>query len=745
MSDVFRNQGIVGSKSAPTSLSSDDIGNADEIDVRHYVHVIQRNKWGIIGLTFIASIYGLFLAHTAQPLYMAEAKVLITPNQPNASSINPVVSSTNTWLFYETQYEIIRSRSVAMAVVKNLKLDKPKTTGKIAKKKPSHLHELKKWLLDLFRADEESPPPPTREEILESLARMVQGGVTITGVEESQIALVGYTDTNPERAALIANAIADAYKEVSLVSRLEVAKKAISWLSERIGDLREKLTQSEAKLQEFQSREGIVDTASHQRIVSRKLTTMTDKLVKAQTDRLDAETRYRQVKDAQANNKSLESLTPVLMHPLIQRLKEEESRISRRVVELNERYGKKHPKMIAGRLEVKEARARLNEEAFKIVEGIKKEYEVALENERRLINLDKEMKSGIRGMKGKEFELFKLEREVATNRQLYETVLSRFKETDVSGNTSFSNVRVIDPALPPSAPFWPRKKRIVAVWLLGGLFVGVAISLVKEGFTNTFRSIDDVERETGIPVIGSIPELEESKLRSYLAGRKLLNNSVDPFFESIKNIRTGIVLSDVDNPPKMIVVTSAIPSEGKTSFSCELAMSFSQLGSTLLLDADLRKPSLAKVMGLTQNPGFADLIAEDMSLKRAVKNDRKSDSLHFLTSGAKTHNALEILSSKKCEEIMQVFRKTFDYIIIDTPPSLLFSDALVVAKLADLTMLVIKSDQTTIPIVANTLKRFHASNIDIFGAVISHMDERRMLGEYATSSYYGDYFNDTDE
>lgn len=742
MSELFKSRSSIDSKKTPIPLFANELEDTDEIDFRHYLRVINRSKWGIIGVAFIAAIYGAFSAYTAQPLYKAEVKMLITPNQPNVVSIDPVINSTNIWLFYETQYEIIRSRSVAMAVVKKLKLDKA-WSSENEKKEPGLLHDLKKWLFG-FSFQDEKKTVLSREERFENLAGMIQGGLTATGVEDSQIVLVSYVDTNPEQAARIANAIADAYMVVGLESRLEVAKKAVSWLTERMGDLRKKLAISETQLQEFQAKEGIVDTESQQRIVERKLATITDKLVRAQTDRLDAETRYRQVQKAKAERKSLESLTPVLKHPLIQRLKEENSKLSRRVAELNERYGKKHPKMIAARLDMKEARTRLDEEVSKIVEGVRREYEIAVENERRLLKLDKEMKSGIRDLKGKEFQLVKLEREVATNRQLYETFLSRFKETDISGNSSFSNVRIIDHALPPTAPFWPRKKRIILLWLLGGLFVGVAISFAKEGFTNTFRSVADVERETGIPGIGSVPIVDKGKLGSYLGDRKFLDNSVDPFFESIRNIRTGIILSDIDNPPKIIMITSAAPDDGKTSLSCELAMSFSQLGRTLLLDADLRKPSIAKIMNLDQNPGLTDMMASDVSINEVVKNDEKHENLHFVTSGSKASNALEILSSKKFDNAIRVFRNAFDYIVIDTPPSLLFSDALVIGSLVDCAVLVIRADKTTIPMVSDTLKRFQVSNIDILGAVLSHIDTRFMDARYGSYSYYGDYFRQAD-
>ena len=726
------------STASPVSPPSFEVDNIEEeIDLSHFWGIFVRNKWGILGIALLCSLIGAFSAYSMRPMYQAEVSILIEPNLPKAVSIDSVSNTSNIWLFFETQRGIIRSRSVAEVAAKKLKLDENPLFASEDREDTRFLTKLKGLIPKEWSPSTEQSAPS--EDVEVDFVSFLQSGLTVTGEEESQIVVIKYMATEPQLAADIANAIAESYIEVGLESHLAMTKQAVSWLTERLDELRTKLEGSEEDLKLFQAREGVVDSESQQDIFRRKLGSITEKLVTSQAELVDAEIRYRQVQKAERDGGNFDSLRSVLRNNLVQKLKEEEARLGRRVAELDQRYGEKHPKLIHALSDLKEAKQQLKLEVLKVVEGIRKEYDVALENEQRLTGLSERIKTEIRGVKGKEFDLAKLEREVSANRHLYDTFLTRLKETDISGELSITNIRIIDRAKPPAGPLMPSKRRIIGIWLLGGLCFGFLLAFLREHLDQTFKTNEDIERELQIPALGSVPMIQPETLAEYLYGRELLTKGRELFPETIRNIRTGLILSDPDNPPKTILVTSSVPNEGKTSLSCELALSFSQLGRTLLLDADLRKPSLAKVMGLRQLPGLTDMVAEKTPIKDALQRDSNHNNLFFVTSGSTTPKAMETLSSRKFADMFLVLKGAFDYIVIDAAPVLLFSDALVLSRLCDCTIMVIKANQTPFTTANETIKRFRASNANLLGAILSHQIAHESSNGYGGYSYYGDY------
>jgi len=752
----------------------------EEINLAEYWRTITRHKWGIGGMIFVFTLIGALSAFSIKPTYRAAVTMLVEPEQPKIISLDPMSSTTNIMFFYETQYDVIRSRSVAEAVIYKLKLyDNPEFTGKRSGSLVFDWRELisEQWRR-YFQEDKNLFTPlesnQVSEEIgaamksrleesfsvgarqqgarplqislqaqkaLAKLMKRFKDRLSIGGEKNSQIVLIKFDSYDPQLAADIANAVATAYMELGLESRLSVVKQATSWLTSRLVDLRQKLALSEKALQEFQVREGVIDTKSRQDIVSKKLSGITEQLVKAQTILIEAEIRYNQMRKIKQNGGSYEALRPVLENNFIQTLKEEEARLIRQAGELAERYGAKHPKIIAVKSDLKEAQNHLKLEISKVVEGIEKEYEVAKENDRRLRVLSEQIKSKMRSDTGREFELAKLERNVATNRQLYGIFLTRSKETNVEGNTDVTNVRIIDRAYPPVKPVKPKKALITLIAMFVGLFTGMLLAFVREHLDNTFKTPDDVEQELHLPVLGIVPQINKSDLERFLAKRDILTQFLEPFTEMIRNIRTSILFSNMDHPPKTILVTSAVPSEGKTTLSCSIALSFSQIGRTLLVEADLRKPAQAKMMGLSETLGLADIVSGHATIEEAIKNDPKYQNISYLAGKVSSSSPLEILSSRKFSSMLDDLKAHFDYIIIDTAPVVMFSDALVISHLADYSLMVVKADSTTHNIVKDALKRFSAIHLKPVGVVLTHVNTRD-LGGYGHAYYnYGSYIS----
>ncbi len=651
-------------------------GDGEGINLAEYWRIVRRHKAGIIGLTLVGALVGGLKVMSEVPIYQASLTMLLEPEAPKIISLQQMQMQTSPWLFYETQYEIIRSRAIAERVVEKLGLDRMPDAASAPKSGTGTLDvsELVDGVMQMVGLS--NPPaaapaaalPPTpeqKQDRLASLAGSIQGSLGVRGGERSQLVVISYDSADPKFAAAAANAVAEAYMEMGMESRLNTAKQAGLWLNERLDDLRKKLAESEAALQAFQSREKMIDTKSREEITSTKLSTLNKEAMEAQL----------------------------------------------KFADLAKRYGERHPKIVAAKAELDAATARLSAASGAVVET-----------------------------KGKEFELAKLEREVATNRQLYETFLTRFKETDTAGDYNIRNVRILDRAQIPGAPYKPNKKRVVGMYLGFGLFFGILLAFVREHLDNTFKTPLDVEDKLKLPVLGIMPLLGKSGKGKAQAERHFIAEPRSPFAESVNHIRTGVLFSNIDNPPKTVLVTSAMQGEGKTTLSSNLALSFSQLGPTLLIDADLRKPRVASIAGLDKESGLVDLVGGQRNFQDVVVRDRDAKNLFIMKSGTIPPNPLELLSSKKFAHLLEELKQRFSHIVVDTAPVLPVSDAIVLGHIVDGVIVVVRADKTPHAMAQDAVRRLQAANVMPLGVALSQVSARRMSYHYYDSYYYGAYY-----
>lgn len=661
--------------------------------VTKYVRVALRYKWSILALTLIGLAVGAVKAANSVPIYQAEATVAIGPDYSNAvPGQNLNLYYAVSWRFYETQYEMIRSRAVAQRVVEKLGLVHRKDVNKSPTPNPGAL-ALAKDFLGLEELVEESESntevaldmqsPEQLEQRRESLANTIRGGVSVGGSDQSQVARVRFQSPDPELAAEVANTVVDAYIELGLEARLDRTQRTSAWLTERLEDLRMKVAESENRLQAFQQREGLVDSDSMEEISSSRLKFLNDEVIRTQKE----------------------------------------------VAELSDRYGPKHPRMVNAKAELESARNRLEEASQSIV-------------------LDT----------SKQFELSKLEREVAANRQMYESFMTKFEESDMSSQYTMTNAQIIDEAKVPGSPIRPDKNRFVMQWGLIGLFCGVLFSLFREQLHNTFRTNEDIEQKLALPVLGVVPMLDRKGKRldrgrsrkpvkkadqQSMPERHFLEDSKSAFSEAINHVRTGITYSDVDNPPQTILITSSVQGEGKTTLATNLALSFAHLGRTLLIDADLRKPRIEYVMGENAHAGgLVEYVAGIRTLQECVVQDTECPSLYVLKGGTIPPNPLELLSSRTLARTITQLKSKFSHIIIDTAPILPVSDAIVLGHIADSLLLVVQAERTTTKMARDGIKRLENAGIRTMGVVLTQVNMRSSAyyydGKY--QYYYGGYY-----
>ncbi len=720
----------------------------EEINLLEYWLVIKRRSRAILGLAFLLALIGLLIAFTITPQYTSTVKILVEPDAPKVVSLDPLQGASNIWYFYETQYEIIASRSVAEAVVKNLKLEQhPFFIKAMSEPKEEESSGSTSDTWKSLISDSEPKVKNIKNEnflVREAIIQTVLGGISVKGTKKSQIINISYESPDPELSALIANAIVQAYIEKGLDAKLALNQNAAEWLNNRLLGLRLKLEISETALRNFQQKEGMVDTESFASITSGKLGGITEALIKAQARRAEAEIRYQQVKDIKISGKTLESLPVVLQNTFIQTLKEGQAKLARQVSELSERYGYKHPKMIAAKGDLRIANRRLQEEVSKVIDGIHRDYEIAVANVTKLKALSQQTQEETRGGQGKKFELAKLERDVETSRQLFEVFMTRFKETSMTGDNGVTNVSIVDLARPAFAPSKPKKKLIVATTIFVGLFLGVLLAFLLEYLENTFRIPEDVEHKLGLPLLGILPilslddKLDISPERYAFTDEKQKSSA---FIEALNNIRTGVMFANIDTPAKMIMVTSSVAHEGKTTLSSNLSLTFSHTGKTLLIDGDLRKQEFSKnILGQEKIAGLAELAAGEVTMDDCIVADKQVDNLFYMSSGLTTPKPLELLSSKKFAELLQQLREKFDHIIIDSAPVLPVSDSLVLGHLVDEVILVVKADSTTHKMAQDAVKRLATAHVQPLGVVLQQADLEKMenYGGYSYGYGYGE-------
>jgi len=726
------------------SYSTHNSNSDDIIDIEQYFRLLKRRKWSIALITFCFLCLGLVYISNATPIFQASAKIQADPVQPNASAQDQYIMNSMVFLFYETQYEIIQSRKVAETVVDKLNLiaryKKEQIEQKKNKENDNLFSSIKNSLKGILLSEESDTPPVelSEKQLKTMLAQAIQAGLVVEGGTQSQIINISFLNEDPVLAADVVNAISEAYIEFGLESRLSQIKDTAEWLSEQLEELRVTLQESEDKLRNFRLSQNLMDTEQQQRIANTQLQTLNTELVRAQTQLSQAQELYTQVTQAERNGGDYRSIGPVLQSNTIRDLVREEATLSRKVQELSERYGEKHPKMIAARSDLASAQVNLDREAAKIVENIKNEYRAAQSQERNVRELISQTRTDLQSYQGDSFELTRLEREVENNRRVYESFLGKLMEADVSGDYDASNIRIIDNATIPEFPVKPRSSIILIVSVFFGIMFGVLFAFIRELMGNVFRTPDQLEQELALPSLGVTP-LVKKKKGAVAPEKQYIADQRSTFAEAINTIRTGLIFSNIDNPPKSILITSTNGSEGKTTLAINLAVALSQMDKTLLIEMDLRKPAVGKDLGIKADMGLSDLLSgkTDTNVFHQVEG---APNLSVITCGTIPPNPMELISSKRFTNLLQSLSDRFTHIVIDSPPTLPVSDSCVLAKMVDATIVAVKAEETKISMAKETITRLKKVNATITGVVLTQASPKKMsyYGEhYYQDSYYG--------
>ena len=712
------------------------------IDVSRLLRAIMRYKWGIVGLAFAITLITGLMVFSIEPVYRASASIVLESQEANLVNVEEVYAlDFYSFNYTETQFEILKSRNLAERAVRRLQLHQHPAYLPAQKEQAEPWYSIN--LKSLLPARNKEPPlqltPEQQEELaIQAITGAVASGLTITPVEHSFVVYLSYESTDRELAAQIINAIAEEFISSNLENRLSGTLEATQWLDTRMEELKVNLRRSEQALQNFRDREGLVDIEGVTGLGGSELRQLSQRLEDARKARIEAQNIKEDVQGmTDASTEELMTIPAVLQHQLISDLKLDQSAAERKVAELAKRYGRKHPKMIAAQSDLSTASNDLATEVRKVVSGISREYQVALRNEQQLQASWEARKSEMQDFNRVEFKLQELQREVETNRELYDIFFTRIKSVSETGGFERAHARIVDRAMVPTAPFKPNKKRAVMLAFMVGILLGCGIAILLDQLDNTVKSPDDVQLKLDSPVLGTLPKEKVNKNGEFA---QFWQEPRGNYAEAVRTIRTGLVLSSLDEPAKIIVVTSTVPGEGKSTTALNLAAALAQMESTLVIGADLRRPSLAKKCGLEPNQkGLSHFVSGSAELDDCIKRV-DALGLDVMPAGLIPPNPLEMISSKKFAGALEALRQRFDRIVLDSAPVQAVSDALILASYADSVIYVVKADSTSATLAQKGIANIVASNVPLTGVVLNQFEASKARG-YSGSGYYqyGDY------
>ncbi|MEZ9229578.1 GumC family protein [Vibrio amylolyticus] len=723
------------------------------IDLGYYFHLVKQRWFSITIFALLCTIIAAFSVMSITPTYKATATLLIESTQKRAISIEEVVGiDTSAKEYYLTQFEILKSNQVAQRVIDKLQLStNPIFNPNIEVSEPSGIDILKEHLFkhpaispyfseeDIVEIDHVAKAQAVNRQLLKKL----KSNLTISPIRKTQLVKISFESSDPNLAATIANEVGLAFIENNLESKLLATEQATGWINQRLEELKEKLDTSEAALLRFLQQQELIDDSGIVALTSSELSNLTNRIAKATDKRIETQALHNALKsNSKTDIATLSSISLISNHPQIRDIRLAESNAEKQVSELSKRYGPKHDKMIQAQAQLRAIQKRANSIISKLINGIEKELLSAKNQEQLLKQELLNKKDEFQSLSIIKREYDALKREVDSNAKLYDLFLTRQKETSATSDFSAANARFSDYALIPEFPAKPNKKLIVVIALVASLGFSVAIVFCLDALNNTIETARDFESKLGLLPTGTIPILKDKHFKKNPIDSSVFGNEKFVIFqESVDSIRTSLYLGLYESKRKILAISSSVPKEGKTTTAINLANSFANLEKVLIIDCDLRKPSVAPRFGLSKNqPGLTNILLMNTPIQDCIVANGDSN-LDVLSAGMLAPNPQELLSSKGFEKLLATLSSQYDRIIIDTPPILPVKDAFIIGKLTKGIILVIKANSTTKSVYKHTMTLFTTHQISVDGVVLNQVHIPKS-GKH-TYNDYSTYARDT--
>ncbi len=724
----------IGPALPPEIRPMDSEPDHDELDLRELWQVIVKRRWTIFTFTLIVVAAVVVASFLMTPIYRASLTLQIDREDIKIVKIEEVspVEDGRAQDYYQTQYELLKSRSLAQRVINQLGL------AELPPPPPSFLGEIKRWVTGWLPQPSEAEAKPLSEaDRFEGIITEFLAGLTVEPVRNSRLVKLHYESPDAKQAAAILNTLVKNYINMTMERRFDASTYARTFLQERLQQVKVKLEDSERDLVAFARQEQIISVDDKQNIVSQNLSSTNAAMAEAEKKRVTAEAAYRQMMATQGHG-----LSQVLDSKIIQTLKESKAKLEAQYQDNLSIYKPAYPSMVQLRGQIGQINAMINQEVGNIRAAITASYQAAKAEEALLQTRIEQLKKDVLTLQDRSIEFNILRREVDTNRQLYDGLLQRFKEVGVAAGIGTNNISVVDEAKVPVWPYKPKISLNAAIALVLGLLGGVGLAFLFERLDDTFRRPEELEKLLGVPVLGVIP-LMPGKRRD--DDRPLAISGHDDarsaFAEAYRSVRTALQFSTVHGVPRLLTITSAMAGEGKSTTVLSLAIQFAQSGKkTLLIEADLRKPTLHRTLNLDNQVGLTNYLAGGDVQPVDIAKPTLIANLFAISAGPIPPNPAELLSSARMMELLTLAAEKFDQVIVDSPPLLGLADALIIGNLCEGTLLTVEMGSTPRGYVQGAFKRLRGARVHVLGTVLTKLAARQ--GGYGYYRSYYDYHHD---
>jgi polysaccharide biosynthesis transport protein len=752
-------------------------------DLRQYLNFVWRNWMFIVSVTAFVFLIGVLHLVRATPLYTASTQVLLEQRE-RAPGLDAFANDRidDRYSYLEDQLTILRSDSLLRRVVVKERLAPPSTKESQAAERnkddpasaegaitvgTNSLYSYVENQLDSLlgrvvvkerlaspsakasqAAGQNKDDPASAEGPIIAGINHLRGALAVSRSGGAQVLNIAITWEDPVRAAQLANAVADAYVVDQLDARLESAKRASGWLSDRIVEMRQQLRDSEEAAAKFRNEHGLTRSGPTVALNDQQLADLNGKLIAARADAAEKKARVGFLADLAAGKKTLDSLPDSLLSgsSMMGALRGKLAEASQREADLLARYNSRHPAVVNVEAEKRDIERSIVAETQRMAETIRSEYALA---KARLDAMEQSMREATgQGELDNDdtVRLRELERTAAVNKTLFEEFLQKAKIADEQSTFRARDVRVIMPAQAGGQSF-PNTRKVLLMALFAGLGLGVGGAFVMEKLKAGFTTPREVEEALGIPVLASVRQMNKSQLvkdrKNVLIPFYQIHHPLSPFSEAIRTLRSSILMSDVDHPPKIIHVTSARPGEGKTTIAVSLAISAASAGlKVVLVDADLRHPAVSRLFKLEGEKGLVDLLIGATTADN-VSAFYKDVKLTVIPAGSKSLNPPDVLGSERMKALISHLSETFDYVVLDTPPVGPVIDPVIVANLADKTIFVVQWASTPREVVETSIQRVSIHK-RVAGVVFNRVKQDRAKkygGEYYHAKHYEKYYS----
>jgi capsular exopolysaccharide synthesis family protein len=726
----------------PQALHEPEILDVSAEEAPHlldYWRIVLKRRWVVLSCLLVVFSTVAIGTLKQKPLYAGRVLIEINPQEPEVLTFREILQaapSAEVDSYRETQYKVLQSRTLAEHVIGEL-----------------HLYLYPEFyrgrlLFGLIESDpkkipsaSDPGPPDATSDAWRSSVRNFQDSVDISPVRRSNLVEVSFFSHDPKLAERVANKLADEYIDQNLQVKWNETTKASEWLSGQLVELKAKLEKSDDALQAYARANSILFVEEKQNLVNARMKQVQEEYTKAQAERFQKEAMYNLVQAGK-----IQDLPGFLSNKLIQDLAERLAELQRDYAELTTKFKPDYPRAIALKKQIDTLQGSLDHQKMALAQNIVDEYRSALANEKYLTQALEEAKKEVNDIAEKSIQYNILKREADTNKQLYESLLQRMKEAQVSAGITATNIRIVDSAEVPKQPVKPRLLLNLALGVMLGLGLGIGLAFFQEYMDNTLKTPDEVETLLRLPSLGVVPTfvldgVGKGDKRQMISVASQAQQPLAPHIqtdsaalEAFRSLRTSILLSA--NPvPKTLLITSALPEEGKTSTTVNLGATLASLGNkVVIVDCDMRRPACHRSTGVENKPGFVQCLTGHVELPDAILEVPGVPNLSVIPCGPIPPNPAEVLSSPLTGELLRRLRAQFEYVIVDSPPLLSVADSRILATLTDAVVLVVRAYATPHDVVRRARSLLYGAGARLLGITLNRVDVRK--GGYGYGYYY---------